>query len=101
MKRKTYKQKNKRRNARWRDNHKKNESVFTYAVGSWKKRNSRRYYIVCDKTGNYISNKWSAYMSGAPMTQDIKRANKFASVDDIVRVINEIKHTGAWRTMKI
>lgn len=100
-KRKTYKQKSKRRNARWRDNHVKNISVFTFQNGSWNSRNKRQYYIVCDKTGNYISNKWSEYVSSTPKTQDIKYAQKFTNIDTIIRVINQLKHTGAWRTMRI
>jgi hypothetical protein len=95
-KRKSYNQRAKRKNARLRDNNKKRRSVFTWTRIPWGKE-KREYHIFDDKTGDYISNMWS----DTPKTQNIKYAHKFVDIDTIIRVINQLKHTGAWRTIRI
>lgn len=95
-KRKSYKQRSKRKNARWKDNNEKYYSVFT-----WSPNKGREYIIVDNKTGKYISNEWSAYSLSIPTSVNVSCAHTFDNINNIIRVLTQIKHTGAWRTIRI
>lgn len=103
-KRKPYKQQSARRNARYLQNYKKRQRVFTWTTTQkWDtpEKDRRTYIILDDKSGNFVSNKWVEYDAKIPFTQHEHLAAKFTSSDRIVKIINKIKHTGAWRTKRI
>ncbi len=99
MKRKGYKQKSKRRIARWRDNHEKRNSVFTWKNGLYGK--PKRIYVIFDDTSKIYVSQFSPFVRGVGTSKTASKAYKFDSVDDIIRVLNQIKHTGAWRTIRV
>lgn len=103
-KHKRYKQQRARRTARYLLNYKKRQRVFTWTTTQkWDtpEKDRRTYIILDDKSGKFVSNKWVDYVDKIPFTESEHLAAKFTSPDRIIKILNQIKHTGAWRTKRI
>lgn len=90
---KTYKQKRKRRRARFKERIFSKKKRVLHIQPS-KKSRQREYVIFDDKNKAYFS-------MDSSVTSDIRYAKKSKDVDFINRTISEIKHTGAWRPIRV
>lgn len=120
-KRKSWKQKQKRKQARAKDSHANGESLhgskfFKPFKGSWNSKKVRKYLIYDESKDRYICNVGLAVGPNLPTflkgnkqnysTGPKSRAFPFSVPHNfgsltINFIIGDIKHTGAWRTIRI
>lgn len=119
---KSWKQKQKRKQARYKDAYAKNEhpygsKFFKEFKGSWRNKELRKYLIYDEKNDRYICNiglsvsmtNLKTFLKGDRQnysTGPRSRAYEFSvpnyyTTTPINYIISDIKHTGAWRTIRV